>query len=505
MRTSRRRPFRHLGLLAVVGLAAVMGGKASNAQSLPPPPSATPTPPVTITPNTSCLLAPPVRRSIATLTPAQITTLRNGIAEMKRRSNNNRNDPTGWIYQANIHGTFDTPVRTAWNSCRHNSYFFLSWHRMYLYHFERILRKATGDNSFNLPYWNYSDPGQRRLPLPYRSPANTATNPLFVTQRVSGMNNGTAQLSASAVNIASAFAFVNFDNSSASFTRRLESTPHGVVHTSIGGQSGWMSSFQLAGRDPVFWLHHANIDRLWNRWIQQGGGRTNPTGDSTWMNTTFTFFNDNGTQVQMKGSEVVATARNLCYRYDDDPPVLLPTPRATGTQRAMPPIREAAPEAISTSSAPVELDASRVRVSLPVPEARRGRLARALTPETEDRVVLSIEDIDFEQFPGIYYEVYVNVPEGETPDAESAYYVGNLQFFGVEPHAARRGEAAARTTETFDITANVRALKEADRWTEGKVSVVLVPRGLVGANQQPLAARPASKVRVGRISLGAGG
>ena len=32
-----------------------------------------------------------------------------------------------------------------------------------------------------------------------------------------------------------------------------------------------------AAQDPIFWLHHANIDRLWNHWLQQGGGRADPT------------------------------------------------------------------------------------------------------------------------------------------------------------------------------------------------------------------------------------
>ncbi|MGH7262080.1 MAG: tyrosinase family protein [Nitrospiraceae bacterium] len=42
--------------------------------------------------------------------------------------------------------------QTAWNTCQHGSYFFLSWHRMYLYYFERILREASRDPNFALPY-----------------------------------------------------------------------------------------------------------------------------------------------------------------------------------------------------------------------------------------------------------------------------------------------------------------------------------------------------------------
>jgi hypothetical protein len=54
-------------------------------------------------------------------------------------------DPTSWLYQANIHGT-NTPVGSwpagaPWSTCDHG-FHFLSWHRMYLFFFERIVRPA---------------------------------------------------------------------------------------------------------------------------------------------------------------------------------------------------------------------------------------------------------------------------------------------------------------------------------------------------------------------------
>jgi hypothetical protein len=50
-------------------------------------------------------------------------------------------DPTSWAYQANIHGTYtQPPAGVDWNQCQHGSWFFLPWHRMYIYWFERIVR-----------------------------------------------------------------------------------------------------------------------------------------------------------------------------------------------------------------------------------------------------------------------------------------------------------------------------------------------------------------------------
>jgi tyrosinase len=50
-------------------------------------------------------------------------------------------------------------------------------------------------------------------------------------------------------------------------TGALESNPHNSVHVMIGGPSGFMSDPLLAGLDPIFWLHHCNIDRLWAAWL----------------------------------------------------------------------------------------------------------------------------------------------------------------------------------------------------------------------------------------------
>src|SRR4029453_19534788 len=46
------------------------------------------------------------------------------------------------------------------------------------------------------------------------------------------------------------------------FSSRLENV-HNDVHVWVGGS---MSAVPVAGFDPVFWSHHAMIDRLWYLW-----------------------------------------------------------------------------------------------------------------------------------------------------------------------------------------------------------------------------------------------
>lgn len=56
-----------------------------------------------------------------------------------------------------------------------------------------------------------------------------------------------------------------------SYRRTLESGPHGAIHSAVGGDLGPATS----PNDPVFFLHHAQIDRLWWLWQQKDPKKRN--------------------------------------------------------------------------------------------------------------------------------------------------------------------------------------------------------------------------------------
>jgi len=45
----------------------------------------------------------------------------------------------------------------------------------------------------------------------------------------------------------------------------MEGNPHGSAHVQTGGGE-WIGSVPTAVRDPLFFLLHCNIDRLWAKW-----------------------------------------------------------------------------------------------------------------------------------------------------------------------------------------------------------------------------------------------
>jgi tyrosinase len=77
-----------------------------------------------------------------------------------------------------------------------------------------------------------------------------------------------------------------------------------------------MAHPDCAARDPIFWLHHANIDRLWDRWLDTEG-HSNPD-DGAWRDRSFRFY-DPGRQ-ELRTMTVGEVLDAVDYRYDDEPP-----------------------------------------------------------------------------------------------------------------------------------------------------------------------------------------
>ena len=255
-----------------------------------------------------------------------------------------------------------------------------------------------------------------------------------------------------------------------------------------------MSDPNFAARDPIFWLHHCNIDRLWNRWLSLGGGRANPTENTVWMDQPFAFFDETGSMIQMSGRDVVQSAEQLNYRYDDEP---------LGAVRVF----VAASMMESATGAPMA-DAQEATLS------RHGRRFGHAGPRNHHRLgsrrrcadhaglrgdgggarsSSDLSDIEYEMPPALWYEVYVNLPETETPSARSPYFAGNLAFFAVAPH--HHGQEGQTGRLDMEISGVLDRLAGQGLGTAGEVNVTFVARG---EGEQGASERP---VRIGRLRV----
>jgi len=454
-----------------------------------------------------------IRKDIETLTGPEIEALRVGVRVMQSRT---ASSPTSWIFQANIHGfPQGSGSNPAWRSCQHGSFFFLAWHRMYLYFFERILRAASGSRNLTLPYWNYSKdtPTARALPLPFRPQTigNPPTsNPLYVAQRAPGINTG-ALLPPSAVQTGSAMGTLNFTGGAFHFGGRtvvaptnsgggggrLEFQPHNAIHVQVGG---WMGSPSWAARDPIFWLHHANIDRLWNQWLNMGGGRANPVASAQWTTPAFNFFTETGAPVTMSACQILNSATQLGYLYDTDGPPVGGVCATTPTAPAIAGVSAVPQQTIATRQGNVTLGDQPVTVNVVLGTQAKAALEAAAAGDKT--YLLNIEGIAYTGQPGAHFEVYLNLPAGDSePDWKGPHYVGNLALFGMRSHGGGSHTAHAGQKYTFDITEVARNLRARNLWNENRLSVTFVARGLDnpdGARRKP---KVMAKPKFTRVSL----
>jgi tyrosinase len=136
------------------------------------------------------------------------------------------------------------------------------------------------------------------------------------TANFAGSENGT-----DAAGFASAKASSHNDQSREGI---LESQPHDNVHGAMGGAAGnaFMVSF-LSPVDPIFFLHHGNLDRLWDVWTRRQAALGRPTlpqgADLTaWSSEEFLFFSDASGQPVSKTSAGDYAAMSV-FDYDYSP------------------------------------------------------------------------------------------------------------------------------------------------------------------------------------------
>ncbi len=439
-------------------------------------------------------------------------------------------DVTSWTFLAAMHG-FDQPTwahfgyvgqagplpskqlqDTYWDQCQHQSWYFLPWHRGYLWSFETIVRAAVkslnGPEDWVLPYWNYNN-GQiansNELPPAFASadwPDGRGGNPLFVKFRY-GLNRRpiavppdlirpvaqnddrfTGGASGPHPGFGGPQTVFHHGGEDTAPNGGLESEPHNNVHGVVGGQLpnsdpqdaksyGLMAVPDQAALDPIFWLHHANVDRLWKVWHNNGTGRADPV-DAAWLNgpanRTFAVPDAHGNKVDFKPADMRNTAApNLDYLYEDETDPHLPPRRLARLQTlGALPARAAIAVASQPSQKPAEvigandrgvnLAAGQLSTDVRLDRPAKARLARSLTaasssttnlvkPTEPDRVFLSLDNIRGFQEAALV-KVYVGI-QGAAGDPPGEL-AGTISGFGVS-RATRTG-AGNGITQVFDIS-----------------------------------------------------
>ncbi len=215
-------------------------------------------------------------------------------------------------------------------------------------------------------------------------------------------------------------------NSPAGTFSTLEGMPHNLVHNCIGGVGpldpgpyGNMTNF-LSPVDPIFFLHHANMDRLWDVWTRKQKNLKLPylpekQDLKTFSDEPFLFFVDGKGNYLTNGKAGDYLSTDV-FEYDYAP--------GFGEKVIEPPPAVAAGNAAPLARGTVKANTASVAVSNAVIQ---NHLNDALPRPLMAQVTLPHPSATSSSRS---FDVLVNAPAGTQGGADSPFYAGTIGFFG---------------------------------------------------------------------------
>ena len=497
---------------------------------------------------------------------SDLATLRAAFEIMRDEGTYDCQNPLSWYYQGAIHWlptadkdisgiqsgnpkcdyysgfgtTSNTPedkLLRAWDNCTHTSAgneenHFLAWHRLYVYHLEKVVRYLTGDEDFRMPYWGYislddeSSPDDNLLKLPsdFLAPDSSLYEEARDTELLEGesIRDRFVQLY-----FVDAVENLRSEDSYVGFNGTIDGAPHGLMHDYLGGgytgelnpklesgdgpqnvdnrnifntiynrvttddgnpQYGLMTNVPSAGFDPIFWTHHGNIDRLWSQWTQSENGEA-VTADDLAAPWAYEFYDPeiNGWKVY-DIDEAIDKMYSMDYVYmgynsNETVSPNLPSEAIRKQKRKVSRIQ------LGSNENSVVLDGSQVLtqpIGLNAEFGRRLPLLMSLTEDVDNleqsNYILEV-DVTYTGRPRGVYELYLNLPEDDTRQDAMAdietYFIGGLSFFVNESNLPRT------KTFRFGITDELlRQIQMDESSNLDNISVSIRKQG--GASDAPL-------------------
>ncbi|KAG6541219.1 hypothetical protein Mapa_017380 [Marchantia paleacea] len=272
-------------------------------------------------------------------------------------------DPRSFYQQGQIHCAYGTGCFTQDSTNItldvHYSNFFYPWHRYFLHFHEKILQKLLGDPSFTLHFWNYDNSittsppdgsadgcfkAGHFFPPMYNDPTKAtysdnrsirAYTPNLVTDLgipVIGRNTTSLPFEEAVARnravmhrslITNAATSVDFLGRNYSVGDSQLENPalgdgsfepaHASVHWWVGGIMG---PVHTSASDPIFYVHHSNVDRLWTLWPKLGPNRQDPTSNLDWMDAEYLFWDENKVLRRVKVRDSLTTEA-FGFRYQE--------------------------------------------------------------------------------------------------------------------------------------------------------------------------------------------
>lgn len=355
-----------------------------------------------------------------------------------------RSDPRSWAAQAAIHGT----VSGGFNLCQHGTQHFFSWHRAYLFYFEKICQELTGEKSFGLPYWNWNQ--------------NPAMHPAFIAAgSLNHPRNNTSVAGNAAFNDATMNTIFS-DSNFFTFGSQLEGSPHNTAHVVVDLDMATGGS----PLDPIFWPHHCMVDYGWAKWNIELENDT--TNDAGWIGTSWNHFVDGKGNPATISAGITTLMPFLSYRYESS---------AVGSFGAAPDLATLSAQDLKRietrirKGAEVRFD---IKKRIPIAKGASLSISRPFSAETRvaaadfaalldsdnrrERVFLSINYVQLPAANDFFVRVFMNLPSAnaQTP-TDDVHYAGSFAFFGT--HTGSHDAHPHKTDFLVNVTDTLKKLK----------------------------------------------
>ncbi len=412
---------------------------------------------------------------------ADLAALNVAIGKMKGLPCDNS---TSWYYQGGIHWVPDdaadgsklqnanpfcnsyngtsAQLKAAWDNCTHQQgmeLHFLIWHRLFIYYLEDIVRAISGKADFALPYWNYVDKKNALMPPVF---ADKKSN-LYEPGRCIVLNQG-KPIENKEYGPGSDLDITALMNNTlySVFNSTMDAAPHGAMHNYIGGatdeevlfdriyqvtlkdssgvgQGSVMAQVPSAAFDPIFWVHHAEIDYLWQQWMNSPKGQKPNLTALKAAPIPYNFFDRNGKAVTLTVEQAYNMAFSLPVTYDTmQAPANVAEVNRLMNEKAEEPA--ASPTEIARSATPQVVKGKQTTLSMKL--ETKANLNDLVAPEANRRVILHLL-VSFIKEPKGSYHVYLQNAAGKQPQS-APKFIGNMTFFGAAHHAHH---AAANATD----------------------------------------------------------
>ena len=418
-----------------------------------------------------------------------------------------------WMSQARIHA----------DHCRHGSLEFFPWHRPYLEYFELICGSLIGDPSFALPYWHWGD-NEGRMPLPFfandglnvvelNDPSNYESSmwgPInTVPYRYARPDFGMAD-EPRVAGLFSEQALSNVvDAPTFDLLSGLTEAPHDAVHVFTGGNAQWgfgtawgHFAHGLSPLDPIFWLHHSNVDRIWAQsGIDPSDQMQTLVDGGIDLEQTYSgmFFDQDGNRAAPLLADTFNLTDNFGYTYDFMAPGLqadrlrLIEEQTLSAQSAVmsiassqgldlptqvPVLQRLGAVGVERPSVVGAINQIRVPVDNLAEVMTSERVVRRRLPSGRDafaisgrRVYARLQGVTpREASDGNMLKVFVDCPylSSAVPTTDP-HFAGSVGFFGCPPGRCEG------TSHTVDVTEPLRSLFDQGRLGGGEVTIQLLP------------------------------